>query len=60
MVVEVFGMQSSASANGSMYFVWGLGAMVGRFAGGKILGSGESRLESWKGVEFFDAVDRNE
>lgn len=56
MVAEVFGMRSYASVNGFMYFVRGLGAMVGSPVGGKLLGSGESRLDSWKGVVLFDAA----
>lgn len=56
MVAEVFGMQNYASVNGFMYFVRGLGAMVGSPVGGLILGSGDSRLGSWKGVVWFDAA----
>jgi len=56
MVAEVFGMQNYASVNGFMYFVRGLGAMVGSPVGGKVLGSGESGLSAWKGVVWFDTA----
>jgi MFS family permease len=56
MVVEVFGMRNYASVNGFMYFVRGLGAMVGSPVGGKILGNTGEELKSWKNVVWFDAV----
>jgi MFS family permease len=56
MVAEVFGMRNYASVNGFMYFVRGLGAMVGSPVGGKILGNTGEELESWKNVVWFDAA----
>src|SRR5208282_3487876 len=53
-VVEVFGLQAYASVNGFMYFVRGLGAMVGSPVGGKILG--ESELGNYRNVVWFDAA----
>ena len=56
MVAEVFGMQSYAAVNGFMYFVRGLGAMVGSPVGGKILGGADGKVGSWKAVVWFDAA----
>jgi MFS family permease len=56
MVAEVFGMHVYTSVNGFMYFMRGLGAMVGSPVGGKILGSGDKGLSSWKGVVWFDTA----
>jgi MFS family permease len=56
MVAEVFGMRNYASVNGFMYFVRGLGAMVGSPVGGKMLGNTGEELESWKNVVWFDAA----
>jgi len=56
MVAEVFGMRNYASVNGFMYFVRGLGAVVGSPVGGKILGNTGEELESWKNVVWFDAA----
>jgi MFS family permease len=53
-VVEVFGLQAYASVNGFMYFVRGLGAMVGSPVGGKILG--QSELGNYRDVVWFDAA----
>jgi MFS family permease len=51
-VVEVFGLQAYASVNGFMYFVRGLGAMVGSPVGGRILG--QSELANYRNVVWFD------
>jgi MFS family permease len=56
MVAEVFGMQNYASVNGFMYFVRGLGAVVGSPVGGKILGSAGQTFGNWKNVVWFDAA----
>lgn len=53
-VVEVFGLQAYASVNGFMYFIRGIGAMVGSPVGGQILG--QSQLESFRKVVWFDAA----
>ncbi len=53
-VVEVFGLQAYASVNGFMYFVRGLGAMVGSPVGGRILG--QSELRNYRSVVWFDAA----
>ena len=53
-VVDVFGLQAYASVNGFMYFVRGLGAMVGSPVGGKILG--QSDLGNYRNVVWFDAA----
>lgn len=55
-VVEVFGLQAYASVNGFMYFVRGLGAMVGSPIGGQILGGrgGEADIGAFKNVVWFD------
>jgi MFS family permease len=53
-VVEVFGLQAYASVNGFMYFVRGLGAMIGSPLGGTILG--ENALENYRRVVWFDAA----
>jgi MFS family permease len=53
-VVEVFGLQAYASVNGFMYFIRGVGAMVGSPVGGKILG--ESELGAFRKVVWFDAA----
>ncbi|KAF8851485.1 MFS monocarboxylate transporter-like protein [Acephala macrosclerotiorum] len=56
MVGEVFGMRNYASVNGFMYFMRGLGAVVGSPVGGSILGgAGGLGLGKWKGVVWFDA-----
>jgi MFS family permease len=53
-VVEVFGLQAYASVNGFMYFVRGLGAMVGSPVGGRILG--QSELGNYRNMVWFDAA----
>lgn len=53
-VVEVFGLQAYASVNGFMYFMRGVGAMVGSPIGGQILK--ESQLEAFRKVVWFDAA----
>lgn len=58
-VVEVFGLQAYASVNGFIYFVRGLGAMVGSPVGGAILGGGSgsgNSLSSYRNVVWFDAA----
>lgn len=60
-VVEVFGLQAYASVNGFIYFVRGLGAMVGSPVGGAILGGGSGSgsgvgLASYRSVVWFDAA----
>ncbi len=54
MVGEVFGMRNYASVNGFMYFMRGLGAVLGSPVGGSILGDGGG-LGKWKEVIWFDA-----
>lgn len=53
-VVEIFGLQAYASVNGFIYFVRGLGAMVGSPVGGKILG--QSQLQNYRNMVWFDAA----
>ena len=53
-VAEVFGLQAYASVNGFIYFVRGLGTMLGSPVGGKILG--ESKLGNYRSVILFDAA----
>ncbi|KAE9376355.1 MFS general substrate transporter [Stipitochalara longipes BDJ] len=53
MVGEVFGMRNYAAVNGFMYFMRGLGAVIGSPVGGSILGD-VGGIESWKGVVWFD------
>jgi len=56
-VAEVFGLQAYASVNGFMYFMRGMGAMVGSPIGGKILGDGAAvGMGRWKDVVWFDAA----
>jgi hypothetical protein len=49
-------LQNYASVNGFMYFVRGLGAVVGSPVGSKILGSAGQTLGNWKNVVWFDAA----
>ncbi|KAF4637967.1 hypothetical protein G7Y89_g123 [Cudoniella acicularis] len=53
-IAEVFGLQAYASVNGFIYFVRGLGQMLGSPVGGTILG--ESKLDNYKGMVVFDAI----
>jgi hypothetical protein len=53
-VAEVFGLQAYASVNGFMYFMRGLGTMVGGPVGGQILG--ESKIRNYRSLVWFDAA----
>jgi MFS family permease len=53
MVGEVFGMRNYAAVNGFMYFMRGLGAVIGSPVGGSILGDG-GEIGRWMGVVWFD------
>jgi MFS family permease len=55
MVGEVFGMRNYAAVNGFMYFMRGLGAVIGSPVGGSILGDG-GEIGKWKGVVWFDGA----
>ena len=55
MVGEVFGMRDFAAVNGFMYFMRGVGAVLGSPVGGSILGDGGG-VEGWWGVVWFDGA----
>jgi MFS family permease len=57
MVGEVFGMRRYGAVNGFMYFMRGVGAVVGSPVGGSILGGGgdgKGGVQGWRGVVWFD------